>query len=206
YATAGTFTATITVTDKGNPAAPVTATTTVNVAAGSTLTLTPPAATEAASWSGNVGTFTPTAGISGHTFAAYIAWGAGGQSTGTLTSNGMGGYTISSNHTYADESNANNPTNLAIVVQDTTTGLVAAQTTAAVTIADAALTPTPQSITAWVNKNTGTIVVGRFSDANTAATVADFSLSPVYWGDGQSSAGTVVPIGGGQFNILASHT
>src|SRR5262249_5697697 len=121
-------------------------------------------------------------------------------------SNGMGGYTISSNHTYADESNANNPTNLAVVVQDTTTGLVAAQTTAAVTIADAALTPTPQSITAWVNKNTGTIVVGRFSDANTAATAADFSLSPVYWGDGQSSAGTVVSIGGGQFNILAGHT
>jgi RHS repeat-associated protein len=153
-----------------------------------------------------VGTFTPTAGISGDTFAAYIAWGDGSQSTGTMTSNGQGGYIISSNHTYADESNANNPTNLAVVVQDTTTGLVAAQTTASVTIADAALTPTPQTITAWVNKNTGTIVVGRFSDANTAATAADFSLSPVYWGDGQSSAGTVVPIGGGQFNILASHT
>src|SRR5262249_34364803 len=30
YATAGTFTATITVTDKGNPTAPVTATTTIN--------------------------------------------------------------------------------------------------------------------------------------------------------------------------------
>jgi PKD repeat protein len=205
YATAGTFTATITVTDKGGQTA--TASTTINVAAASTLTLTPPVgATEAASWSGNLGTFTPTAGISGDTFVAYIAWGDGGQSIGTLTSNGLGGYTISSSHTYADESNANNPTNLAIVVQDTTTGLVAAQTTASVTIADAALTPTPQSVSAWVNKNTGTIVVGRFSDANTSATAADFSLSPVYWGDGQSSAGTVVPIGGGQFNILAGHT
>ena len=49
-------------------------------------------------------------------------------------------------------------------------------------------------------------VVGSFTDANTAATIADFT-AVIDWGDGTpNSLGTIVPTGGGGFSVEAGHS
>jgi len=43
-----------------------------------------------------------------------------------------------------------------------------------------------------------------FTDGNPNATAGEFSVM-ITWGDGQSSAGTLTALGGGQFTVSGSH-
>jgi hypothetical protein len=78
-------------------------------------------------------------------------------------------------------------------------------------IADAALVPTPSSLTA--SKGVAlpsTTVIATFTDGNALAQASDFSATSINWGDGtSSSAATVVGLGPkntGPFQVQGSHT
>ena len=76
--------------------------------------------------------------------------------------------------------------------------------TAFTTVIDAPLTPTSagKSISGTKGK-TFTGVLGSFADADPNAAPADYSAT-ISWGDGQSSAGTIVPDGTG-FDVVGTH-
>jgi RHS repeat-associated protein len=209
YGSAATYHPVVTISDVDGQS--VTATSTITVTNPSaSLSVNAVSATEGASYSSStLASFTPATGSGGDTFVASLGWGDGAVTYGTLTSNGLGGYNISGSHTYADESSSNNPESLTVTVLDQTTGAIAARGTASVTVADATLSGTANSITAWTNQTTGLIVVASFTDANSAAPASDFTAS-ISWGDGSSAGrGTVLPTPGGspgQFTVYGQHT
>jgi RHS repeat-associated protein len=208
YATANTYNVVVTIMDVDGQT--VTANSTITVSNPSAaLNVNAISATEGSSWTNTAAVFTPAAGTGGHTFVATLGWGDGAVTYGTVTSNGQGGFNITGTHTYADETSVNNPESVTVTVLDQTTGSVASRGTAAVTVADASLSPTANSITAWTNQTTGTIAVATFTDTNSPALATDFTAS-VSWGDASAaSAGTVLPTPGGsqgQFTVYAQHT
>jgi hypothetical protein len=109
YKTAGTFSVTITVTQTlprptdGAAAPTLTIVSTANVTQNSPtgVTITP---TAGAAFSGSVGTFTiPSTDTTTDptTFSAFIRWGDGSHSMGTVALNPDGSYTVTGTHTYA---------------------------------------------------------------------------------------------------------
>jgi RHS repeat-associated protein len=208
YGSAATYHPVVTISDVDSQS--VTATSTITVTNPSaSLSVAAVSATEGASYSsGTLASFTPATGTGGDTFVASLGWGDGAVTYGTLTPNG-GSFNISGSHTYADETSSNDPQSLTVTVLDQTTGSIAARGTATVTAADATLSATASSITAWTNQTTGLIAVASFTDANSAAPTRDFSAS-ITWGDGSSAGtGTVLPTPGGsagQFTVYGQHT
>jgi len=76
-------------------------------------------------------------------------------------------------------------------------------------VADAPLTLTTASLN-LVEGHYDNLVVASFTDADPAATAADFQ-AVIHWGDGfvstaSAAQGTIVPNGQGGFNVLGSHT
>jgi hypothetical protein len=71
-------------------------------------------------------------------------------------------------------------------------------------VVDAPLTVTGATITATANVPFSG-VVGLLTDANLSAPAADFTVT-IAWGDGHTSAGTLVPLGNGQFQVTGSNT
>jgi YD repeat-containing protein len=208
YSSAATYHPVVTISDVDGQSVSATSTITVTNPSAS-LSVNAVSATEGASYSsGTLASFTPATGTGGDTFVASLGWGDGAVTYGTLTPNG-GSFNLSGSHTYADETSSNNPQSLTVTVLDQTTGTIAARGTAAVTVADATLSATASSITAWTNQTTGLIAVASFTDANSAAPAGDFTAS-ITWGDGSpASSGTVLPTPGGsasQFTVYGQHT
>jgi RHS repeat-associated protein len=209
YGSAATYHPVVTISDVDGQS--VTATSTITVTNPSaSLSVNAVSATEGASYSSStLASFTLATGTGGDTFVASLGWGDGAVTYGTLTSNGQGGYNISGSHTYANESSSNDPESLTVTVLDQTTGAIATRGTASVTVADATLSATASSITAWTNQTTGLIAVASFTDANSAAPATDFSAS-ITWDDGSSAgSGTVLLTPGGspgQFTVYGQHT
>ena len=154
---------------------------------------------EGQSFSGIVATFSNVnAANSPSDFTAAIDWGDGSTSAGTLSGSG-GSYTVSGAHTYADEA-----THTArVVIADDAPGTATATALATVDVVDAPITP--KSLTIHPTENsTFSGVAASFVDGNPAAAASDFTAS-IDWGDGTTTAGTVVAAGGGAFNVIGSH-
>src|SRR5262249_52545339 len=63
------------------------------------------------------------------------------------------------------------------------------------------------SLTAFVGVATGSVLLGRFSDANPTATAADFTQVVTTWGDGNSDNNSTVQVDPqGGFDVYGSHT
>ncbi len=130
-------------------------------------------------------------------YTASINWGDGTAATvGTITFGG-GHYSIAGSHTYADEG----VFTITSTVQDTLG--TTSQSTAQGKVRDAALASAGVVIAVNEGANFNSTVV-TFTDANTAAPIADFT-AVIDWGDGSSSNGTVVSDGGGAFHVNAAH-
>ncbi|HEX9161048.1 MAG TPA: putative Ig domain-containing protein [Thermoanaerobaculia bacterium] len=71
-------------------------------------------------------------------------------------------------------------------------------------VADAALTLTMTSFT-FTAGSPFTGAVAAFHDANTASPASDFTAT-INWGDGATSAGTIISTGGGNFSVSGTHT
>jgi hypothetical protein len=132
-------------------------------------------------------------------YTVSIDWGDGQSSAGTVVPNGAGGFDVKGSHTYAEEGTYTT----AATVTDTPSSIVTA--TGSATVADAALSAKGASIGGTEGASTGTQTVATFTDADPNGTASDYTAI-INWGDGQSSAGTVVPNGAGGFDVKGSHT
>src|SRR5207249_541210 len=214
YAEEGSYTVTITITDKGGSTAAPTPTATVADAA-LTASGTAVSATEGIAFSGQVASFTdanpaaPLTDFTTGTGGASINWGDGTSATaGTVTQPGGVGtaFLVSGSHTYADEGSHT------VTVTITDKGGSTATPTATATIADAALTASGTAVSA-TERISFSGQVASFTDANVTAPLTDFTTgtggASINWGDGTSAtAGTVTQPGGvgTAFLVSGSHT
>ena len=155
--------------------------------------------TEGQQFSGGVAAFTatsPTAAASD--FTATIDWGDGTTTAGTVTAGGAGGFLVSGSHQYAEEGSQT----VTVTIHDASSNTITAQD--AVTAADAPLYANGTHFTTTPGQTQHGVVVGSFTDAGGAEPASDFTAT-IDWGDGTTSTGTVVSLGGGSFNVTGDH-
>src|SRR5439155_60539 len=176
YSEEGSFTVTISITDKGGSTKSVTATATVADAA-LTASGTAVSVTEGGAFSGQVATFTdantaaPLTDFTSGTGGASINWGDGTSATaGTITQPGGIGtaFVVNGGHTYAEEGSYTVTT----TITDKGGSTVTAKPTAAV--ADAALTASGTAVSATEGISFSG-QVASFTDANPTAPLTDFT-------------------------------
>jgi photosystem II stability/assembly factor-like uncharacterized protein/PKD repeat protein len=195
YQHAGTYTVKVTVVDAGGQSASVTETITV---ADAPLTGTPVTlnSVEGATFGGTAATFTDANPFAALTdFSATINWGDGTTTPGTLKKSGVGAFGVTGVHVYAEEGTYN--------VNVTVNDVGGSTTTIASTmvVADAPLTPTAATVaTVEGQPLAANSVVATFVDANTNAPLSDFTAT-IDWGNGVTSAGTIVSLGNGKFSV-----
>ena len=157
-------------------------------------------ATEGASFSGTVATFTdPDTGATASEYTASINWGDATTSTGTVSGPTGGPFSVNGTHTYAEEGTYT----VTVTIADTDFAANSATTRSTATVADAALTAT--CATAANTSTSFSGPVANLTDADPNGTVSDYTAS-VDWGDASSSGGTVTGPSGGPFVVSGSHT
>jgi phospholipase C len=198
YAEEGLYPVTITLVDNVGDTTTATGTATITDATALQVTGQALAAVEGLPFSGTVATFVdPSNDSTAGNYTATITWGNGQGTTGTITADGGGAYTVTSTFTYAEEGNYT----VAVTVQDNVGDTGSTSTTS--TVSDAVLQLTAQSVTA-VEGIPFTGAVASLLDPGTDGTANDYSAT-ITWGDGQSSNGVVTSTGG-LFTITGTHT
>jgi hypothetical protein len=201
YAGAGTFPVMVTFSDDQPGTATATVTSTANVASGLAATAVDFSTPEAAARNGTVATFSDSdTAKTPASFTTSIDWGDGTAPTAGTVAGGSGSFTVSGQHTYADEGSFT----FTVTVTETGPGgaTASASGTATVTEADV-LSGTPAAFAATQGiPFTGT--VATFTDTNTANVAGDFTAT-IDWGDGDTSPGTVSG-GSGSFTVSGTHT
>jgi PKD repeat protein len=200
YAAPGTYSVVVTFSDDPPGTATAQVTSTANVAAGLAVTAVDFSTPEGTLFNGTVATFsdadttkTPAS------FTTTIAWGDGTTTPGTVTG-GPGSFSVSGQHTYADEGSFP----FTVTVTETGAGGLTASDTGTATVSEAdVLSGSPVTFAAQANVPfTGVVAV--FTDTNTAAVPSDFTAT-IDWGDGTTTPGTVSG-GGGTFSVSGTHT
>ena len=185
---------------------PISASATINVADAAlhAVTLTPPAATEGAPFSGTVFHFTdddPHGTASDYTAVVTLGDGNTVTLTSTASADGQivangGGFDVQLSHTYAEELTA---ATFAVTVYDNGDGRTIADptdstTTASTTfnVGDASLTGSSAATAGGTEgiANSSVLSGATFTDANPGDNTADFTAT-IHWGDSQTSTGTV---------------
>ncbi|HEX4794584.1 MAG TPA: hypothetical protein VH370_12365 [Humisphaera sp.] len=136
-------------------------------------------------------------------FTASIDWGDGTTTAGTITGS-AGNYTVSGTHPYADEGSftvtttffENNDSGFSISVSGTAT------ITEADSFSNGAITLAPGAVGVPLTD----AQVATFSDAGYPTNAASDFAATINWGDGATTAGTVVALGGGNFGVHGTHT
>jgi hypothetical protein len=195
YADEGSFTTSVTITDKDTASNTATVSGTATVAdaaltAGPSMTIN---STEGAPFAGPVGSFSDAnPGATSADFTATIDWGDGSPTSVGVVSGPTGGpFTVSGSHTYLEEGTYS----ISVGVNDD--GGSSATLSASASVADASLSSQcampPVTLQAYSGPT------ATFSDNVTppAGTLSDFSAT-ISWGDGTSSPGTIT---GGPSNL-----
>jgi hypothetical protein len=213
YADEGSYPITVTITKTTSGATAVASSQAViadaTLTAGAAVALTPHTGTIIGPAVGSFTDADPIAPISD--FTAIIYWGDGSNSAGTIDQPGGVGtpFIVVGTHAYAT------PGVYSITTNVTDVGGSAVTLTGSATVTDVAVTGAVRSFPAVEGQNTGTIVLGTFTDPNPLATAADLTatLGIGDWGDGTPAAATnltVTQIGGtattSLFEITGSHT
>lgn len=198
----GTYTVTVSEVDANFTATPVTNSVTIGEGDSGSLnpaTITP---TEGTQFSGAVATFTDNyAGQVASDFSSSIDWGDGTTTTGTVSGPTGGPFTISGNHTYADEGTF---TVLASFADDAPSTLTATITSTA-NVAEGDTLVAGTAVTASATEGaTFTGTVATFSDTTYAANLPSDFTAAIEWGDGTTSTGTVTGAAG-SFTVSGSH-
>jgi uncharacterized protein (TIGR03118 family) len=159
-----------------------------------------PSPVQGASFTGVIAKFTDADKNTDPTqYAASINWGDGTSSQGMITTDPSGGFDVSGTHTFAQAG----PIRITAQVGDTDGDAVSVSTTNVV--AQAPLASFGVSIRPTKNRVVSKATVAAFVDSDPSLKASAFSAT-INWGDGQSSAGTIVvdkPIDG--FRITGSH-
>jgi hypothetical protein len=209
YAEEGSYPTAVTINDKGGASITVGGTATIADAAltaGSAVTIT---ATSGTAFSGSVGTFTDadTAAPAGD-FSGTITWGDGSTSAATITATSTAGqFGVTGSHTYA----AAGTFTISVAIRDV--GGSTATLHGSANVAAAAPPPPPPALTTLQvvtpSTTTGTpihLALAAFSDADKGTTASNYSAT-IAWGDGATTAGTVVATTtAGDFGVVGSHT
>jgi parallel beta-helix repeat protein len=200
YAAFGSYAVTVAINDVGGSTATAHSSATVAdaplTAAGVAIS-----ATAGTSFSGVVATSTDANpnGAAGD-FSATISWGDGSSSAGSVAANGTGGFNVSGAHTYAAAGS------YAVTVTINDVGGSSATAHGSATVAPSSgLSVQGKSISATEGIPTGPVTVATFTDPSGSAAAAQYQ-SQIVWGDGTTSAGTVVAVGDGSFRVKGSHT
>jgi autotransporter-associated beta strand protein len=135
-------------------------------------------------------------------FTATIDWGDGTSATsGAIIDNHNGTFSVQGSHTYS----AAGSFTLAVTVHDT--GGASTSGSAPITVSPGAglrfLSLTPPSPAEGTS--TGVTTLATFTNGNPNAMASEFTAS-IGWGDGGSTAGTIVANGGGTFSVQGNHT
>jgi hypothetical protein len=140
-------------------------------------------------------------------YVAIVSWGDGTQDTTTNITQSGNVFTVHDSHTFAEEGTG---LIMTVTIKDVG-GATATGTSAPFNVADAPLGTTNGSLTpptVLEGQSTGTITVATFTDANPAATPADFTAQ-ISWGDGAVTNGTIVDNGvvpgGHSFSVQGQH-
>ncbi len=158
--------------------------------------------TEPGAVSGTLASFTdPDPAAQAAEYAASISWGDGTTTAGTISGPTGGPFTVTANHTYADEGSY--PIKVTITDTDNTANSAGVDDTA--TIGDAGLSasgisPLPVSGQSFSGP------VAAFTDAGTAtSSPADFTAT-IDWGDGTAASAGTVTGSGGSYQVAGSHS
>lgn len=159
-------------------------------------------AVEGVSLSGTVSTFTDSFSTEDRLsdLVAVIDWGDSSTSAGTIVDNGGGNFSVNGSHTYAEEG----AYAASVSVSDDSPGTAAGTATGTVNVADAALTPTGQTIQARPTVPF-TATVASFVDADANGTASDYAAT-IDWGDTTALSGGAVSAAAGRFLVSGSHT
>jgi hypothetical protein len=134
-------------------------------------------------------------------FTATIDWSDGHTSDGTITPDPKGGFDVTGTHTYATESLYP----ITVTVHDQNGAVVGTA------LSKASAAPAPPTLDAKGKLLGATAgqsfsgVVATFTDVNSQAAVGDFTAT-IDWGDGTTSAGTIVADPKGGFDVTGTHT
>jgi hypothetical protein len=207
YRDEGNFTVTTTLADDAPGTATASASGTAVVAEADTPEAfgVDAAATEGVAFDGVVASvsdlgFTDNAGSD---FAVTIAWGDGTTSAGSAEALGFGRFNINGSHVYAEEGTFT--THVTVTDDAPGTATAAATGTVSVEEGDAFTALSGPSLSGAEQSAVGG-VVAVFADTGFPTRAATGLTAAVSWGDGTISPGTVVAVGGGVFEVMASHT
>jgi phospholipase C len=152
-------------------------------------------------WSGVVADFQDL-GSDGNPadYSATITWSDGSTSAGTISTDGSGGFNVSAGHKFTEEGNLS--TGVLIADQEGSSATLAVP----VAVLDAPLQPLGLTIRPTAKTAFGG-VIAEFRDPGTDGTVADYATT-IAWGDGTTTAGTIVhDAGGGDlYDIVGTNT
>lgn len=155
-------------------------------------------ATEGQSFSGQVAAFTdPDRSATPNEYGARIDWGDGTTSSGVVSGSG-GTFTVTGTHTSAEEGT---PV-VATRITDATNAANTATARSAAAVADANLSAACVAPSMSANAFYGP--VATFTDADPDGAVGDYAAR-IDWGDGTSSAGTIVGPASGRFTVDGTH-
>ncbi len=153
--------------------------------------------TEGTTFSGQVATFNDAPTSPASDFTAQITWGNGATSVGQVVSLGSGLFGVDGSQLY--EEAGSYP--VSVLIHDQTGASATANVTAK--ILDAALSATANGFTT-IRGQALPHIVGQFTDANAFSSAADFSAA-INWGNGTTSVGQVVALGGGNFQVIGTN-
>jgi hypothetical protein len=167
-------------------------------------------ATSGQSFSKVVATFTDVnTSATAANFMATINWGDGTTSAGTVTADPKGGFDVSGTHTYALDNDPFGQDADIFVLTVSVKSTINTDTGSAVALAQ--VTPASANVQA-----SGTVInavfgqpfsgtVATFTSLSSGASAVNFTAA-INWGDGTTSAGTIVADPNGGFDVTGSHT
>jgi hypothetical protein len=162
--------------------------------------------TEGQTFSGSVAVFTNSGypGNSPNDFTASIDWGDGTTTSGSITSDGQGVYTVSGTHSYAEDGSYSVTVTLADDDPPGPVSLASSTAHSDMTVAEVDLTATGVGTLTATEGQSFAGTVATFSDPGSPDS-SDAYSAIILWGDGTSSQGSISG-SNGNFTISGSHT
>jgi hypothetical protein len=131
-------------------------------------------------------------------YSATIDWGDHSQSDGEIVSSGSG-FSVLGSHIYAEQGSYH----ITVTIHHGSSAVTSAESTASITDAPVGVATGTNNSLSEGDAFNGT--VATFHDDNPNATAEDFSAN-INWGDGHTSAGTVIRNNDGSFSVVGSNT